>query len=150
MCLVPHTAGVVSLLVLNSYFVPVSIKRNDSRINESCLTYEWVMPHIWIGHVSQMNGSCLTYERIMSRIEISDVSHMNESCLANNVGRVICGAEFVCRAFLCEESCPTYECVMSHIWMSHVLHVNGSCPHLNMSDIWMVRDSNLNWAISHT
>ena len=61
-----------------------------SRADESCLTYEWVMP--------RMNESCLTYEWVMSHIWMSHVSHMNES-------------EF-CHIY---ERFMTHVC-MSHIW----------------------------------
>jgi len=68
-----------------------------SHMHESCLTYEWVVSHIWMSHVSHMNESCLTYEWVMSHICMSHVLHMNESRLV-------------------------YECVMSHIWKTHVTY----------------------------
>jgi len=71
-------------------------------MNGSCHTYEWVMSHIWMSHVTHMNEPCHTYEWVMSHIWTSHATHMNESC-------------------------HTYERVMSHISMSHVTHVNGSC-----------------------
>jgi len=67
--------------------------------HEICDTYEWVMSHIWVSHVTHMNESCHTYEWVMSHIWMSHVTHMNESC-------------------------HTYEWVMSHIWMSHVTHMS--------------------------
>ena len=71
-------------------------------MNEPYHTYEWVMSHIWMSHVTRMNESRHTYERwnmiqikayerVMSHIWMSHVTHMNESC-------------------------HTYERVMSHIW----------------------------------
>jgi len=71
-------------------------------MNESCHTYEWVISHIWMSHVTHMNESCHTYKWVMSHIWMSHVTHMNESC-------------------------HTYEWVMSHIWMIHVTHMNESC-----------------------
>jgi len=50
------------------------------RVIESCHTYEWVMSHIRMSHVTHMNESCHTYERVMSHIWMSHVTHMNESC----------------------------------------------------------------------
>jgi len=35
-----------------------------SRINKSCLTYQWVMSHISMSHVSHINESCLTYSSV--------------------------------------------------------------------------------------
>ena len=37
-------------------------------MNESCHTYEWVMSHIWMSHVTHMNESRHTYEWVMSHI----------------------------------------------------------------------------------
>ena len=68
-----------------------------SHMNESCLTYEWVMSHIWI----QAFHRRLTYEWVMSHIWMSHVSHMNKSC-------------------------RTLECQTSNMWMSHVAHMNES------------------------
>jgi len=73
-----------------------------THMNESCLTYEWVMSHIWMSHVTHMNESRLTYEWVTSHIWMRHVSHMNESC-------------------------HTYECVTTRIWMRHVLHTSESC-----------------------
>ena len=63
-------------------------------MNESCHTYEWVMKHIWMSHVTHMNescrnwtshvmhvnGSCHTYEWVMSHIWMNRVKHTNVSC----------------------------------------------------------------------
>jgi len=48
-------------------------------MNESCHTYEWVMPHIWMSHVTHINKSCHTYEWVMSHIWMSHVTHINEA-----------------------------------------------------------------------
>ena len=75
------------------------VRRSKSPIrclrNESCHTYEWVMSHIWMSHVTHTNESRHTYEWVMSHIWKSLVTHLNESC-------------------------HTYEWVMSHIWMGHL------------------------------
>ena len=51
-------------------------------MNESCHTYEWVMSHIWMSHVTHMNESCHTYEWFMSHVShiwMIHVAHINES-----------------------------------------------------------------------
>jgi len=40
-------------------------------MSRTCLTYECVMSHIWMSHVSYMDESCLTYEWVMSHIWMS-------------------------------------------------------------------------------
>jgi len=65
-------------------------------------TYEWVMSHIWMSHVTHMNESCHAYERVMPHIRTS-----HGICII--------------------ESCHTYQQSMAHIWMSHVTHINESC-----------------------
>ena len=44
-----------------------------------CDTFEWVMSHIWIRHVTHLNESCHIYERIMQHIWMSHGTHMNTS-----------------------------------------------------------------------
>ena len=79
-------------------------------MNESCLTYKWVMSHICMGHVSHINESCLTYEWIMSHVWMRHVTHMNESC-------------------------HTYQWVMSHIWgcLIFICHFSRKSPIINGS-----------------
>jgi len=66
------------------------------------VTYEWVISHVWRGHVTLVNLSCHAHEWVMSHIWVCHVTHMNESW-------------------------HTYECVMSHVWMSHVTRMKESC-----------------------
>jgi len=73
-----------------------------SHMNESCLTYEWVISHIWMGRVTQRDESSLTYEWVMSHTWIRHVSHMDASC-------------------------HTDGWVMSHRWISHISQMNESC-----------------------
>jgi len=78
--------------------------------NESCHTYNGVMSHIWMSHVTHMNESCHTHEWVMSHIWMSHVTHI-----------------WMSHVIHMNESCHTYEWVMSHIWMSRVTH---HWPHL--------------------
>jgi len=117
----------------------------------SCHTYEWVMSHIWMSHVTHMNESCLTHEWVMS--------HMNESC--HTYEQVM---PYTCRSHVTyirmrrvthayqrqswrralsvqrhatqikshvthnnEKKRHTNGWVMSHMWMNHATHVNASC-----------------------
>ena len=41
-----------------------------SDIGESCHTSEWVVSHIWMGHVTHLNGSCHTSEWVVSHSQI--------------------------------------------------------------------------------
>jgi len=47
---------------------------------ESCHTYEWVMSHVWMSHVTRINESCHTYGWVMSHVLMSHVTRMDESC----------------------------------------------------------------------
>jgi len=64
-----------------------------TRVNMSCRTCQYIMPRMWMSHVTYMNESCHTYEwvmsqnvschacqYIMSRMWMSHVTYMNESC----------------------------------------------------------------------
>ena len=89
--------------------------------NESCLTYEWVIPHM----------PCLTYEWVMFHIWMSHVSHMNESYHTHHVTHI-------------NESCHSCECVTSCRWTSHVTHMiefragKGPSTESEPIDIWVM------------
>jgi len=40
----------------------------STHMNGSCHTYEWVMSHIWMGHVTHVNGSRHTHGWVLSAI----------------------------------------------------------------------------------
>jgi len=77
-----------------------------SHVNESCLTYEWVMSHTW------MSQSCHMYGWVTLPVS-QESAHGPQKIYTMN------------------ESCHAYEWVTSHIWMSlwmsHVTHMNASC-----------------------
>ena len=76
-----------------------------THMNGSCHTYECVMSHIWMRHVTRTNESCHC---------MSHVTHMNESCHTY---------EWVMSHIWMRH---TYGCIMSHISMRHVSHMNQS------------------------
>jgi len=90
-------------------------------VHESCHTYEWVMSHVWMSHVTCVNESCYTCEWVVSLGWMSHVTRVNESC-------------------------HTCEWVMSHVWMSHVTRVNESCHSCEwvMSHVWVSRVTRVN------
>ena len=100
--------------------------RHVTHMNASCHTYEWVMSHTWMVHVThkwchitRMDESCHTYDSFMLHIWMSYVTYMNESCHT---------CEWVTSH--ARMSHVTHEWVTSHmnesrhIWMSHVTHMN--------------------------
>jgi len=76
--------------------------------NESCVTYEWVMPHIWMrhktSHATRMNKSCHICEWVISQ----NTPHYAQPHYINAL-------------------CVTYECIVCHIWMHCVSHMNALC-----------------------
>ena len=131
---------------------PIWISR-VSHVNESRYTYElrlprhtyeWIMSHVWMLHVTQ-HEDVRIIEAATSHIWMSHVLHVNESC--HTCGWVVSHI-WMRHASHMNESCRTYEWVMSHIWMSHVTHMNWGChvAYMNescltygwvMSRIWM-------------
>jgi len=71
--------------------------------NESCRTYECVMPHIWMSHVTHMNASCHTYEWVVS-------PNMSVRCMLLNFA-----GTWTSHVTHMNESCRTYAWVMLHI-----------------------------------
>jgi len=115
-----------------------SIKmRHVAHMNESRLTYEWVMSHIRMRHVAHMNES-----RHMSHIRTSHVSHMymRHGWVKRDWNLKV---THVCHM---NESCLT--CVdvswmghVSHVWISHGwipshTHESVCLTHVNVS--WQV------------
>ena len=73
-----------------------------SYMYESCHTFEWVMSHTRMCHVTHMNESHHTREWVMSHLWTSHVTHTHASC-------------------------HTHEWVLSHVWICRVTHVKQSC-----------------------
>jgi len=107
-----------------------------TRMNESCHTYEWVMPHIRMSHVTLMNESCHTYEWVMSHVWMSCVTHMNESC---HTYKWVMSHIWM--------SYRTYERVISHIWISHVTRMNESCHPWMNHVIYMNKSPIYEWVV---
>jgi len=91
-------------------------------MNQSCHTYEWVMSHIWMSHVTHMNESCHTYESVMSHIWMSHVL-----CRMYRYTRVTSRHVTSRHGTHIYESFHTYEWGTSHAWTSHVTRMNESC-----------------------
>ena len=141
-----------------------------SPMNESCPTYAWGIA-VWTSGV--------TYEWVMSHISMSHVTHMkwvmSHVCMRN-----ICRMNKWCQTYGCytykwmNESCYTYEWVnewvmlhiwidiwmshvyphewvMSRVWMSHVTHMNESCHTYEwvMSHIWNESCHTTGWIMAH-
>jgi len=135
--------------------------------NESCHTYERVMSHTWMSHVTHMNESCQIYKWVISHIWMSHVTHTNESSHTYEwVVSQVCSLSSFCLCVcvcVCVGGCVhefvrtkqeshhvemrhlAYEWVMSHMWMRHVTHVNETCHKCEcvMLRIWMVHVSHV-------
>jgi len=131
-----------------------------SHVNESCLTCEWVMSHMWMSHVSHVNESCLMCEWVMRHMWKSPVvyallshtrkwvmSRMLMSHVSVNESRRTCSPlshTWMSHGSHVDESCVTCERAMSHIWMSHVMCV-FSYTHVNVSCLMRQRVTCLVW-----
>jgi len=97
---------------------PIAHAQTHAHNIESFSTYEWVMFHIWMGHVSHMNESCLTQKWVMQ----TPVAHAHERVISHIVSHMN-GSH--------NDMPPThrlfYMWVMFHICMSHVSRLNESC-----------------------
>jgi len=69
-----------------------------TRFGSTGPVHEWVIPHVWMSHVTHSNESRHTYECVMAHTWMSHVTRMNESY-------------------------HTYEGFLSHIWVSHVTKI---------------------------
>jgi len=112
-------------------------KKDRKEMNESCLTYEWAISHVWA--LSLIWTSHVTYEWVMSHMNAPRHTHTNtvthrEKAVAR--GHVWIGhvshMDKSCHIWMCyvthmNTSCHTKEWELLHIWMCHVSLMNESC-----------------------
>jgi len=116
------------------------------RTNESCRTYQRVMTHTWMRHityymshlgtryVARMDASCCMCEWVMSNVLTSHDAHRIESCRAYvahmnaphlHIRHSHLILRYITRMYVSFRIC---ERVMSNILtLSHVAHMNTSC-----------------------
>jgi len=91
-------------------------------MNESCHTYEWVMSHIWMSHVTHMNESCHTYEWVMSHIWMMHVTYIEKSGHKRVMSQI-----FLCRdSFICDTTHPSVTRLagdMAHTYVTWLIRV---------------------------
>jgi len=56
-------------------------------MNQSCRTYEYIMSHRRMRHVTSMNESCPMYEQVIPQIWMSHVPHRNDSRHAQDISK---------------------------------------------------------------
>jgi len=107
-------------------------KQHVAHMNESCLTYEWVMSHVCMNHVSHMTESWHTYECVKSH-----------TCMRHD-------AQVQRHVTLLHQQYHAWVRVTSHLWMRHVTHMNDSYHTYQwfMSHLWMRHITLMN-RISH-
>jgi len=129
-------------------------------INESCHTYEWVMSHIWMSHVTHMDESCLIsissgismfmpHVWVMSHI-VGVMLHTWVMCVCQiyHSAALIWGCVtwliHICHMYAMK-SCHICEWVMSHILISiHICHMYAMthsyvCHDSFISMPWLIR-----------
>ena len=94
-----------------------------------CVLYDSWFLVCYMTHGSS-HESCASYERVMSHIKMSHVTHMNKPYHEiPTAQRAWYGVATIRRCVWREQIMCTCG-VMSHIWMSHVAHMNESCHEL--------------------
>jgi len=114
-------------------------------MNESCLTYEWVMSHVWMRHVSHMNIDTLYWHVIVwhdSLICVTWLIHMwdmTHSCVWHD--SLMCVASFFINAQTAirfSRQSTSHTCDMTHLyvwhdspicvnWLTHMCDMTHSC-----------------------
>jgi len=84
-------------------------------MNKSCHTYQCVMSHIWMRHVTHMNESCHTYESVKSHTWMSHVTLTQCHTHTQHLSQMWALPTQPLSQFVLKMSW-----VMSHAWMSHV------------------------------
>jgi len=91
-------------------------------MNESCHTYEWVISHIWMGHVTHINDSSHTYEWVTFQLWI----RFSATLLPPIHDRWVTLHIWMGHVTHMSVSCRTYEWITSHTYMSHITRTNES------------------------
>jgi len=79
------------------------------------------MSHIWVSHVTHMKESCHTYEWVMSHIWMSHVSHIWMSHVTHMSESRDTYEYVLCHIWMCHVS-HIWMCHESRIWICHVSH----------------------------
>ena len=124
-------------------------------MNEACHTYEWVMSHIWMSHVTHMNESFHTDECVMSLCDMNTSchTHVNESCHTHVNGlcpthvNESCHTQEVLQQQVMSHTCErvmshTCERVMSHTCSRVMSHTGGPTTRSHVTHMCMC-DSNV-------
>ena len=105
-------------------------------MNESYHTCEWVMPHIWMSHITHVNESCHTFECVVSRMIVT--SHADRGCYTTWMSR------------------HTFVTHMKDVWQCHVWmrlwsymrgSINESSNMSHMSESWHICDTS-KWCVT--
>ena len=113
-----------------------------THMNESCRTYEWVMPYIWMSHGAHMKKSCHTYEWVMPHTWTIHATYMNESCHTYAwVMARMCTCHLVMSL---SEHSRTYEWVMTRAW--HLTHTHTHVIH----DVYETCDTHVTHVVFRT
>jgi len=120
----------------------MGVVNRDTRMNESCHTYEWVMSHD---------------EWVISCISMNHVTHMNAQKRLNNVSYSM---EVMGHVTHMNESGHTYEWVKSHTWMNdtdYAMYPYSVWGSWVVTHVWMRHVTRMNesrhtyeWVMSHT
>jgi len=109
---------IADVLVGTILFDPLICQRLlVARTNASCRTYECVMSHVGMRHVTRTNVTC--------NLRLTNLRcHSMDKTYQQYEWALICQRLLVPYTNM---SCHTYECVMSHTRMRHVTRANTSC-----------------------
>jgi len=137
-----------------------------THVDESCHTYEWVMSHMGMGHVTRRAASNpnMRWREKQSRATRHSVQHIDESVKSHIWRSHVMSHKRMSHVAHMNESCLMWEWVISrleihqpqdkmarktksrdalscveHRWMGHVTHMKESCHTYEwvMSHIWM-------------
>jgi len=117
-----------------------------SRMNESRRTYQLVMSHIWMSHVTHIWMSHVTHIRHMNGSPHLWMSHVTYECVTSQTES--------CHTYMSKprDTHTTYDWEVLYIWMSHVTyecvtsHTESCHTHMNESHD---THTTYEWVMSH-
>jgi len=111
-------------------------------------TYEWVMSHMCMSHVTHVHESCHTYKWVI---------RMCDQWISLKTDSFVWNDSFICVTWKAQHAMfvvswwfppPTeYNRVMSHRWTSHDTHMNESCHTYESNMSHIVMSHGMQWIV---
>jgi len=97
-----------------------------SDMNQSCLTYKWVVSHMWMSHATHMNEPCQIYTRAMSPWHTCECDRVHV-WMSHGTHTIQSWAEKGVREHILQQTAAHY----NTLHKQHAAHLQHTATHCN-------------------